>query len=213
MSDNLNNNAIVTFIIPTIGRETLSKTLESLINQTNPNWKAIIVFDGMPSNIENSDERICIIESQKLGEGHNSAGLVRNHGITFADTEWVAFVDDDDSLSPKYVDTLINESSTFVLADIIIFRMLEKDGVTILPELSTNAFYETKVGISFSVKKKLFEEGCVFTPSLIEDFCYLNEAMNRHYKIMISPYIRYFVRNYNCPDCETLGNRSFIYKP
>lgn len=51
MSDNINNEAIVTFIIPTIGRDTLSKTIDSLINQTNPNWKAIIVFDGIPSNI------------------------------------------------------------------------------------------------------------------------------------------------------------------
>jgi glycosyltransferase involved in cell wall biosynthesis len=212
MTDNINNDAIVTFIIPTIGRETLSKTLDSLINQTNSKWKAIIVFDGIPSNIENSDSRIRIIESQKLGEGHNSAGLVRNYGINFADTEWVAFVDDDDSLSHKYVETLINESSTFVLAEIIIFRMVQKDK-TILPQLESKAFFESQVGISFAVKKKLFDEGCIFTPSSLEDFCYLNEAMNRHYKIMISPYIRYFVRDYNCQEYEDIGKRSFICKP
>jgi len=212
MSGNLNNNAIVTFIIPTIGRETLSKTIESLINQTNPNWKAIIVFDGIPSNIENSDERIHIIECQKLGIVNNGAGLVRNYGITFADTEWIAFVDDDDSLSLKYVDTLISESSTFALEEIIIFRMVDKDK-TILPELSSEAFFLCKVGISFSVKKKLFDEGCVFIPGLTEDFYYLNEAMNRHYKIMISPYIRYFVRDYNCPEYENVGNRVFIHNP
>ena len=47
----LNNNKI-TFIIPTIGRPTLSKSIESLINQTNKNWEAIIIFDGIKPNIE-----------------------------------------------------------------------------------------------------------------------------------------------------------------
>ena len=91
------NKPLITFIIPTIGRSTLQNTLDCLINQSNPNWKAIVIFDGISSTIQNTDPRICIIESPKLGEGTNSAGLVRNYGITFADTEWVAFVDDDDN--------------------------------------------------------------------------------------------------------------------
>ena len=90
--------------------------------------------------------------------------------------------------------------------------MVQKDK-NILPELSSEVILEQHVGISFSVKKKLFDEGCVFIPSLIEDFCYLKEAWDRHYKIMISPYIRYFVRDYNCPEDDNIGKRSFIYKP
>ena len=44
---------MITFIIPTIGRNTLTRTVISLLQQTNKNWKAIIIFDGIKSNIDN----------------------------------------------------------------------------------------------------------------------------------------------------------------
>jgi glycosyltransferase involved in cell wall biosynthesis len=208
--EEITNKPLITFIIPTIGRDTLSNTLDCLINQSNPNWKAIVIFDGITSTIQNTDPRIRIIESEKLGQGHNSAGLVRNYGITFADTEWVAFVDDDDNLSKRYVDIFIEESSAYTKADIIIFRM-EASPDLILPSLSTEDFYHTYVGISFAVKKKIFDEGHLFVPSSTEDFYYLDEARNKKYNIMISPYVTYFVRNYGKHRCPNLGNRVCLF--
>jgi glycosyltransferase involved in cell wall biosynthesis len=215
MSDNclvedITNKSLITFIIPTIGRGTLPKTIDCLINQSNPNWKAIVIFDGISPTIQNTDPRIRIIQSEKLGQGHNSAGLVRNYGITFADTEWVAFVDDDDNLSNRYVDIFIEESSAYTLADIIIFRMEACPGL-ILPILSTETFYHNYVGISFAVKKKIFDEGNIFVPSSAEDFYYLDEARNKKYNIMISPYVTYFVRNYDNNTCPNLGNRVCLF--
>ena len=204
------NKQLITFIIPTMGRNTLSKTLDCLINQSNPNWKAIVIFDGISSTIQNTDPRIRIIESLKLGQGINCAGLVRNYGITFADTEWVAFVDDDDNLSRRYVDIFIEESSAYTLADIIIFRM-EAYKDCILPKFSTDTFYFQEVGISFAVKKKVFDEGHVFIPHPGEDFYYLDGARNKKYNIMISPYVTYFVRNYNKHRCPNLGNRVCLF--
>jgi glycosyltransferase involved in cell wall biosynthesis len=204
------NKQFITFIIPTIGRPTLSKTLDCLINQSNPNWKAIVIFDGISSTIQNTDPRISIIESPKLGQGVNSAGLVRNYGITFADTEWVAFVDDDDSLSKNYVDILIKESSAYTLADIIIFRMEGCPGC-VIPTLSTESFYQCQVGISFAVKKKVFDDGHIFIPHPGEDFLYLDEARNKKYNIMISPHVTYFVRNYDQPEYTQLGNRVCLF--
>jgi len=204
------NKPLITFIIPTIGRSTLQNTLDCLINQSNPNWKAIVIFDGISSTIQNTDPRIRIIESPKLGEGTNSAGLVRNYGITFADTEWVAFVDDDDNLSRRYVDIFIEESNAYALTDIIIFR-IEAYKDCILPKFTTETFYFEQVGISFAVKKKVFDEGHVFIPSKKEDFVYLDEARNKKYNIMISPYVTYFVRNYNKHRCPTLGNRVCLF--
>ena len=204
------NKPLITFIIPTIGRSTLQNTLDCLINQSNPNWKAIVIFDGIFSSIIYTDPRIRIIESPKLGEGTNSAGLVRNYGITFADTEWVAFVDDDDNLSRRYVDIFIEETNAYTLADIIIFRM-EAYKDCILPKFSTETFYFEEVGISFAVKKKVFDEGHVFIPSKKEDFVYLDEARNKKYNIMISPYVTYFVRNYNKHRYPNLGNRVCLF--
>lgn len=79
-------------------------------NQTITNWKAIVIFDGIKPNIYETDPRITIIKTPiKLGQGYNSAGLVRNYGIKFANTEWVAFVDDDDSITPNYVESFLSE--------------------------------------------------------------------------------------------------------
>ena len=92
----MSDNTKVTFIIPSIGRDTLKTTICSLINQTNSNWKAIIIFDGINPTIWTNDNRITMIKCTKLGKNKNSAGLVRNYGILLAKTEWIAFVDDDD---------------------------------------------------------------------------------------------------------------------
>lgn len=204
------NNAIITFIIPTIGRNTITNTIDSLINQTYPNWKAIIIFDGIIPTIENNDPRIQILQCEKIGQDVNHAGLVRNYGINYADTEWIGFVDDDDTLSPNYVENLIKEINEFGPIDIIIFRMYNQERNNILPMLETDDIYEAQVGISFSVKKKLFDEGCIFIPSGTEDFSYLKNAIKKNCKIMISPYITYFVRNNDYSICDTFGNRVFI---
>jgi len=39
--------ALVTFIIPTIGRDTLQRSIDCLLEQTIQEWKAIIIFDGI----------------------------------------------------------------------------------------------------------------------------------------------------------------------
>jgi glycosyltransferase involved in cell wall biosynthesis len=198
----------ITFIIPTIGRKTLSKTIQCLINQTCSNWKAIIVFDGISPTIKTRDPRIFIVKSSKLGKCGNVAGLVRNYGICYAKTEWVAFVHDDDCLSRDYVEIFYNELSSQPPQDIIIFRMILHNNV--LPELQTDMFYKCSVGISFVARKEIFDKGHVFIPSNTEDFDFLNEAKNKNYKIMISPHITYFVRNYESIERKELGNRVFL---
>jgi glycosyltransferase involved in cell wall biosynthesis len=206
---------LVTFIIPTIGRDTLTRTIESLEKQTNINWKAIIIFDGCTPTIELNSDKIQIIQIDKKGEGINSAGNVRNEGIKHATTEWIAFVDDDDTIASNYVETFYNEIQEFNNMDVIIFRMsYHYDKDYILPPLDEiTQFYDTKVGISFAMKKKLFDLGYIFIPSSGEDYNLLCKIRDNNYKMMISPYIRYFVR---CNEYieqtnnTVIGNRGFI---
>ena len=51
----------ITFIIPSLNRPTLGKTIDSLLNQTNPNWKCIIIYDGVDGE-KFDDERITTIK-------------------------------------------------------------------------------------------------------------------------------------------------------
>jgi glycosyltransferase involved in cell wall biosynthesis len=201
---------LLTFIIPTIGRDTLTRTIESLEKQTNINWKAIIIFDSCSPTIELNSEKIQIIQIEKKGEGSNSAGNVRNEGIKLATTEWIAFVDDDDTIASNYVETFYNEIQEFNNMDVIIFRMSYHFNCNfIIPRLPPvdNIIYDGNVGISFAMKKELFDLGYNFIPSHNEDFKLINRIRENNYKIMVSPYIRYFVR---CSEYIEQTNNSII---
>jgi len=202
----MSGNSAVTFIIPTIGRETLSLTLQSLKNQTITNWKAIVIFDGIEPNISETDPRITIIKTPiKLGQGYNSAGLVRNYGIKFVNTEWVAFVDDDDSITPNYMESFLSE--LWLDPDVIIFRMTLDDRVC--PSIDSTNFFIKDVGISFAVKTELVSK-FIFIPSIEEDFEFLDKVRLKKYKIVLSPYITYSVNKYNSINNPLMGKRGFV---
>jgi glycosyltransferase involved in cell wall biosynthesis len=200
---------MITFIIPTIGRSTLLATLSSLYAQTDGRWRAIIIFDGVPSSTVFSqdlldsglDRRVQVLEIGKSGLHINSAGLVRNAGIRGCLTEWIGFVDDDDTLSSRYVETFYSEIESYPEVDVLLFRMyVEKPSYLnpdcfILPELNTADFYWRKTGISFALRTSIFlDRGVWFEPSEEEDYLFLDGLRSRGFRMMISPYIRYFVR-------------------
>jgi len=187
-------NKVVTFIIPTIGRKTLARSIDCLIQQTIPNWKAIIIFDGITPTFTTADERIKIITCEKLGTGHNSAGNVRNYGMKLVDTEWIAFLDDDDTISNNYLEYFYKELELSPKLDTIIFRMYHHDQ-GVLPRTDKTQFEINNVGISFAMKKKIFDDGIIFIPSSAEDFYLLNNIRSNKYKMVISPYTKYFVKN------------------
>ncbi len=201
----------ITFIIPTIGRETLKRTVDSLMNQTISDWNAIIIFDGMKANCDFNDRRILVKEIDKLGLNANSAGLVRNYGMQFVETEWIAFVDDDDTLSIDYVETFMKEIESNGDIDVIIFRMRRED--RIIPKLDTDNFYLCDVGISFAIKQQIYEDGYQFTPDGAEDFLYLDSIRKSNkYTIMISPFVKYYVRDTDdkSEELTIYGKRVFI---
>ena len=196
---------MLTFIIPTIGRESLKYTIDSLYKQTIHEWKCIIIFDGIEPNIIFNDSRIKIIKCDKLGIGSNSAGNVRNYGMQFVETEWIAFVDDDDTISSSYIE-IFNQEFKIYDFDVYIYRMQLNN--QIIPSLNVNNFYVCDVGISFIIKKNIFDN-IKFIPSSIEDFEYLNKIRECNYKIIISPYVKYYVKN-NKSLKNTICNRIFI---
>jgi len=197
MNEN-NNISFITFIIPTIGRKTIINTIESIINQTNNDWNAIIIFDGIKNTeVEINDSRIKVVEIEnKIGiEGkRNFSGLVRNIGLnSVIDTEWIGFVDDDDILSKNYIAFLKKELiNTNNKLDLIIFRMMYENGL-VLPTKYDRNITKNRVGISFAFRKEI---GCKykFENSPYEDYLFLKNIQKCGFKILISSYIGYFIR-------------------
>jgi glycosyltransferase involved in cell wall biosynthesis len=215
--DKLDKLDKITFIIPTIGRDTLLNSINSLFNQTIKDWKAIIIFDGIKSNIMMNDKRIKIIEIEKKGKDVNSAGEVRNYGMSFVNTEWIAFLDDDDIIADDYIETFYKENDLYEYEkeeelDVLIYRM--KMGERIVPKLKTDDIHLCDIGISFIMRKEIYDNGLKFIADGAEDYLYLDLIKKNNYNMMISPHIKYFVKeiDYNENDIskQTLGNRVYI---
>lgn len=190
-----NNQKFITFIIPTIGRESLKDTITSLKEQNVDDWNAIIIFDGIKKNIEINDNRIEFIEIEKNGieSLKNCAGHVRNIGIEYCkNSEWIAFLDDDDTISVDYISKLKDEINMNNSLEICIFRMGYQNKY-VLPSKNDKGIFRSKVGISFAVKKHIFNT-IKFTNNPFEDYIFLKNAENKKYKIIISSYVTYFVR-------------------
>jgi len=199
---------MIGFVVPSIGRDSIKFTLQSLTNQTNPNWKCWVGFDGkceddIDKNNLIEDSRINYLYfKDKLGVSahHGNAGYVRNSIISHIteDCEWIGFVDDDDTLSKFYIEILELEKTKSEF-DCCVFRMrYDKDNQKVIPPFGMNHLQQNYVGISFCVSKKFITENNIkFTNDNAEDFKFLKEINDKGGKIHISSHITYNVNGYS----------------
>ena len=188
----------ITFIIPTIGRETLIRTIDSLLKQTVDDWEAIVIFDGIEPNFVFDDDRIIIKKINKLGKisrhvkygNVSSAGFVRNEGFKFVSSKWIGFVDDDDVLISNYVEKLKEEECNENF-DLILFRM---NANKIIPAIELNEIKFGEVGISFAIStEKLKKFNLKFLNSSSEYYEFFSNAISKGLKYKISKHIVYEV--------------------
>lgn len=185
----------ITFIVPSINRPTIERTIESLYNQTNPNWKCILIYDDV-DGMHFNDSRIKIIKSEKRGvmgeRNHGQAGLVRNVGLELCKSPWIGFLDDDDTIDPLYVETLFKKYNAY---DFVVWRMIHKNGYIVPPLDFTNEIKFFKVGISFCYKNK-FDNFYFENNRDGEDFDFLKRLQSLTDNYIITPEIFYYVHRY-----------------
>lgn len=105
----------VSIVIPVYNAEKyLHRCIQSILQQTYPNWVTIFVNDGSTDSslsilqeYANKDSRFKIIN--KTNGGASSA---RNAGIDAVETRFLTFVDADDSIMPTLVEKLLNTAVT-----------------------------------------------------------------------------------------------------
>lgn len=188
--------SLVTVIIPSIGRASLKGSLESLQNQSSGNWLALVGFDGVNSPQPVSDNRITYVYlAQKVGGGANHGGGVRNKLIPLVTTDWLCFLDDDDTFRSNYMDALAGELTANPDADCIIFRMSYDDkDKKVLPPTHLKNVQACLVGISCAVRKSfLIQHNIEFKNGPMEDFFFLKQIETSGGKIVFSKDIVYNV--------------------
>lgn len=187
---------MITVITPSKGRETLKYSLFSLLQQTNPNWRCIVAFDNVDKNqlslIE--DERIdYIFLNRKVGDGANGGGAVRNTAIDICLTDWICFLDDDDTFTVDYIEQFYKELEQNPNMDVCIFKMIYKNGA-FLPPRGLRELIVGQVGISFAVNLKFLNDKKLrFINGATEDFNLLIDLKNNGANIHFSDSICYQV--------------------
>jgi glycosyltransferase involved in cell wall biosynthesis len=182
----------ITFIIPSLNRPTITRSVESLLKQTNPNWQCIIIYDGV-DGVEFNDDRIKCLKIEKTGRvgPHNGeSGLVRNFGIKESKTEWIGFLDDDDTLHQDYVKDLFEKYSKY---DFVVWRMVYSDG-RVLPPPNNDDLLFGSVGISFCFKNK-FENLLFDNNRNGEDYDMVIKLKSLTSNFVVTPEVYYNIRH------------------
>lgn len=193
----------VSFIIPTLGRDSLADTIASLVSQTDGDWEAFVVLDDSymltgraGETVMEWDQRVHLLVPSISG----SAGLLRNYAISKCTSEWIAFVDDDDTLEPQYVEHLHAHAEDYPSADVVLFRM-KHPKYGILPREQLPTISQGLVGISYAVRarikpKFLKEEVVSDTDTRLnthEDIELLLDLRNKGHELYISKHVDYIV--------------------
>lgn len=94
---------MVSVIVPTIGRESLLRTIDSIKAQTYQDIEIIVVDDCSPS---------CPIVQGvtyvRLPENSGFHAKPRNTGIKLARAKYIAYLDDDDVYHSRHIEMLVN---------------------------------------------------------------------------------------------------------
>ena len=148
----------ITFIIPTVARTSLNNSLNSLLKQTDSEWCAYVGFDGLTEEQIKTDlikdDRIKYFYLPKTGflknvdfkaQNHSKAGNVRNQLLKKQfQSEWIGFLDDDDTLTSDYVERLKLESNKNDF-DCCVFRSREEFNIFyVVRPLCKSTRYSTK---------------------------------------------------------------------
>lgn len=123
----------VSIIMPARNAEaTIEAALDSLKAQSMTDWEAVVVDDGSTDGtaaiigrLSNADPRIKHIRGP--GEGASAA---RNRGIAAAHGQWLAFLDADDWVDPRFLEKMLAalEQATDYRVAYCMFRRVMPDG-------------------------------------------------------------------------------------
>ena len=124
----------VSVIVPTIGRDSLRETIESVLNQSYKNIEIIVTDDTDKVKAYNiikkyfSDEltsgKIIYVKNKKYKKGPSGN---KNNGLDFVTGKYFLFVDDDDTLVPGSIELLVDvaESDGY---EVIIANCMDSNG-------------------------------------------------------------------------------------
>lgn len=136
-------------IIPIYNCEdSLLRCIESILNQTYPDWELILVDDGSTDGsfslceaYSKKDGRILVIHQENAGQGS-----ARNNGMQTATGDYIVFCDADDFYEENALEIFVNTAEREKMPDLIIggyreFRLTDDNSTTSMNENKPLHFY------------------------------------------------------------------------
>lgn len=106
------SNSLVSIILPAYNAEQfLNETINSVINQTYPNWELLIINDGSKDNTESLSKK-WVVKDQRIkyiSKTNSGVSDTRNTGIENANGEYLFFLDADDVWLPNNIQEKLNQ--------------------------------------------------------------------------------------------------------
>lgn len=172
----------IEFIIPTWERpEELKVILQSLMVQTNPNWKAHVVIDGLTNDyrgvkdLYQNEERVKF--SHVDGPNNDWGHTARNYGLDNATEEFIVMSGDDNYYVPTFVYNFLEEAKQgrdLVYCDMV--HDLKHDGYQPIKSKIAEGFID--IG-NFMTRRSIIGDLRLITNSYQADFKFVN-YINKH---------------------------------
>lgn len=110
------NEIALTIIIPCYNaKKTITETLESLNNQTNKDFKVVIIDDGsIDHTLEVVYELIprLHLDIEVFKQSNSGVSATRNFGMKRSNTRYIAFLDADDRYHPEFIEMALKQINT-----------------------------------------------------------------------------------------------------
>jgi len=107
-------------IMPTFKRQhCIDNTIKTILGQTHQDWSLIIVDNDGSQPYSFEDPRIkCFVHRER-----QSAAYARNRGVRYASGDVICFFDDDDSMHPEYLTSIVEAFHQYPKAKMVTVKM------------------------------------------------------------------------------------------
>lgn len=118
----------VSVVIPTFNRrDYVQAAINSVIDQTYPNFEIIVVDDGSTDGTAailagHTDNRVRVLRQPNSGRG-----AARNAGVSVSSGDYLAFLDDDDEFLPRKLEVQVAFLDRFPAVDLVSGRYVTMD--------------------------------------------------------------------------------------
>lgn len=123
------NQPTISIVVPSYNvAQYIRQCIDSIVNQTYPNWELLLVVGGTDGTVEICDGYAA--KDGRIKSIHDNKGLVqaRNVGFNNATGQWITYLDGDDWFDIDTCDVLSRFINEYKDLDIIYWRYIEELG-------------------------------------------------------------------------------------